>query len=69
MDNCDKLATGNNHTVAIKKDGTLWAWGVNTYGQLGLNDTTHRHLPVQVGNMNNWRKVACGRHHTIAIRS
>ena len=26
------------HTVAVKTDGTLWAWGYNAYGQLGLGD-------------------------------
>ena len=29
------VATGAAHTVAIKADGTLWAWGYNYYGQLG----------------------------------
>jgi alpha-tubulin suppressor-like RCC1 family protein len=41
-------------TVAVKGDGTLWAWGVNTSGQLGQNDKIHRSSPVQVGSSNNW---------------
>lgn len=29
------IAAGDNHTCAIKKDGTIWCWGLNNYGQLG----------------------------------
>lgn len=39
---------------AIKTDGTLWAWGKNNEGQLGLNDTSSRSSPVQVGTLTNW---------------
>jgi alpha-tubulin suppressor-like RCC1 family protein len=39
---------GLTHSAAIKTDGTLWAWGRNTDGQLGKNDTQHGNLLVQV---------------------
>jgi hypothetical protein len=39
----------NTHTLALKTDGTLWAWGENSYGQLGDGTTTTRSTPVQVG--------------------
>jgi alpha-tubulin suppressor-like RCC1 family protein len=45
---------GTTHTVAIKSDGTLWSWGANASGQLGLNDTTTRSSPVQVGTTTIW---------------
>ncbi|NBP55716.1 hypothetical protein EBU71_04110 [bacterium] len=38
----------------IKTDGTLWAWGSNTRGILGLNNTTFRSSPTQVGTDANW---------------
>jgi alpha-tubulin suppressor-like RCC1 family protein len=44
-------------TLAIKTDGSLWAWGDNTYGQLGLGDDTSRSSPVRVGALTNWRRV------------
>jgi alpha-tubulin suppressor-like RCC1 family protein len=42
-------AADSYHTVAVKRDGTLWAWGFNRFGQLGLDDTTDRHVPTRVG--------------------
>ena len=51
---------GYQYGLAIKTDGTLWAWGINTFGELGLGDTVTRSSPVQVGAGTNWQKVAAG---------
>jgi len=39
---------------AIRSDGTLWAWGTNTTGGLGINDVVKRSSPVQVGSDTTW---------------
>lgn len=52
-----KIAAGSVHTLAVKNDGTLWAWGTNAFGQLGDGTTTNRTTPVQVGTDNNWSSV------------
>lgn len=44
------IGAGNNHTLAIKNDGTLWAWGANNKGQLGDNSRDDRLVPVQVND-------------------
>lgn len=51
-------------SLAVKTDGTLWAWGGNTDGRLGLNGgvTVHRSSPVQVGSLNNWKYVSSSGH-------
>ena len=54
---------------AIKTDGTLWLWGHNGYGQLGLNNKVYRSSPVQVGTATNWLKVVSGIHHILAFKS
>ena len=68
--NWSKVASGNNHTAAIKTDGTLWLWGKNNHGQLGDNTRTNRSSPIQtiVGG-SNWNFVACGYGHTAAIKT
>jgi alpha-tubulin suppressor-like RCC1 family protein len=62
-------AAGASHTVAIKTDGTLWAWGSNWRGQLGDGTKTDRSTPVQVGTDTHWASVAAGGDHTVALRS
>jgi alpha-tubulin suppressor-like RCC1 family protein len=55
------VSTGSNAAVvALKTDGTMWAWGVNGFGQLGQNDTINRSSPVQIGALTTWSKIAFG---------
>jgi len=61
---------GLGHTAAIKTDGTLWTWGLNSYGRLGDNTTTNRSIPVTTfAGGTNWKQVACGDSHTAAIKT
>ncbi len=43
------IAAGDFHTLALKDDGTLWAWGRNNYGQLGDGTIIEKLSPVQIG--------------------
>jgi alpha-tubulin suppressor-like RCC1 family protein len=64
------VAGGQNHTAAIKTDGSLWMWGSNAYVQLGTNDTNTRTTPVTTfAGGTTWKSVACGRLHTAAIKT
>lgn len=58
-----------SHTRAIKTDGTLWGWGANNFGQLGLGDTVARSSPVQVGTLTNWSKAAGGNQFSLLLKT
>ncbi len=62
------IAGGGDHTVALKEDGTVWAWGGNSSGQLGDGTTTNRMTPVRVSNLANAVAIACGNSFSAALK-
>ena len=60
--------SNSRHTMALRYDGTVWAWGENTLGVLGDGTTTHRFSPVQVQNLDNVAGIAAGRGFGAAVR-
>lgn len=58
-----------NFCMAVKTNGTLWSWGRNDNGQLGLGDnTTKRSSPTQVGPYHGtWKKVSVGGDSVIGL--
>ncbi len=64
-----QFVSGSGHQMALRSDGTLWGWGINTSNQLGDGTATDRRAPVQIGTATNWRSVTCGGNHNVAIRT
>ena len=54
------VAGGASHGLALKANGTVWAWGRNYVGELGDGTTTQRDAPVQVVNLTNVVAIAAG---------
>ena len=54
---------------AIKTNGTLWAWGENSAGRLGIGNTQAQTLPVQVGTDTDWKQVAAGVSSVLALKA
>ena len=68
--NWKQVHCGGNHSAAVKTDGTLWTWGRNAYGGLGINNTTNRPTPVTTfAGGNNWKQVDCGYRHSGAVKT
>ena len=66
--NWKQCSGGGYNCAAIKTDGTLWIWGDNSAGQLGINDITHRSSPIQtITGGTNWKEVASRSGYTYAI--
>jgi alpha-tubulin suppressor-like RCC1 family protein len=63
------IATGWDHTIAIKTNGQLWAWGYNNYGQLGDGSQTDRDSPRMIGSNLDWSQASAGYYHTVALKS
>lgn len=74
-ENWRTTATGTAHTAAVRADGTLWAWGGNASGQLGIGSTLPSSTPQQitvtspVSASNDWAAVAGGGAHTLGLKA
>ena len=64
------LAAGGTHSLAIKSDGTVLAWGGDAFGQLGNDDLLFNKLaPVAVSGASNIVAVAAGQVHSLALKA
>jgi alpha-tubulin suppressor-like RCC1 family protein len=65
-----QVSCGYYFSAAIKTDGTLWTWGANTAGQLGINSTIKKCTPVTTfAGGNNWKQLSCGYARIAAIKT
>lgn len=63
------ISTGGSDTILLKADGTLWSWGLNDFGQLGLGDTDTRTIPTLLGSVTEWDQISLGSTHSLARSS
>ena len=67
----DKISVNKHAAIAIKTDGTMWAWGSNQYGNLGQNNPSspaQRSSPIQIPGTT-WNTIASGSQHFLATRT
>jgi len=62
-----QVAAGHYSSLALLGDGTVRAWGANTYGQLGDGTTTRRTSPVTVPGLSGVEQVTAGRAYSAAL--
>ncbi len=58
---------GRLFTAAIRSNGTLWSWGSNASGQLGIGSLLDSSVPTQVASSSVWRSVTGGTNHAVAL--
>lgn len=63
------IAAGSDHTLAIKADGTLWAWGRNQNGQLGDGTTIDKNIPTQIGTDADWATVDAESNNSMGLKT
>ncbi|WP_158566894.1 RCC1 domain-containing protein [Actinomadura craniellae] len=62
------IAAGNGHGLAVRADGTVFAWGYGQWGQLGDGMSGNRLSPTPVPGLGGVRSVAAGAFHSLALR-
>jgi alpha-tubulin suppressor-like RCC1 family protein len=63
------FSSGAVHCLGVRTNGTLWSWGLNTYGQLANNTVGNASSPIQIGALTNWLQAAAGYNFSLAIKS
>ena len=66
--NWAKICSSYFHNLALKEDHSLWAWGLNSFGQLGDGTTNNRSAPVMIGLDTDWQTIAVGSHCSYALK-
>jgi alpha-tubulin suppressor-like RCC1 family protein len=64
-----QVSAGEEHALAITSGGIVWAWGSNSFGQLGDGTLTGHDTPEQVAGLSGIRQVAAGVAHSLALKS
>ena len=73
-----QIGTANNwksvsaviyQSMALKTDGTLWAWGDNAQGHFGNNTNTDSFIPIQIGTLTTWRSISPGQTMSIGLKT
>ena len=67
LDGVKAVAVGGQHVIALKQDGTVWAWGYNNDYQLGFGSGDDQYIPFQVPGLAGIRIIYAGGTHNAAI--
>jgi hypothetical protein len=63
------IAAGACYNLALKGDGTVWAWGSNLAGQLGDGTTMDKSMPEQVSGLSGVMAITAGGAHSMALKA
>lgn len=63
------IASGLQHNLALKSDGTVWSWGYNGNGELGNGNNLNGWYPWQITSLSSIIGISAGDHHSLAVKS
>ena len=69
LNNVVGLAAGDQHSLALRSDGTVWAWGNGGWGQLGQGRYAASNRPIQVAGLTGVVAIAAGSLHSLALKA
>ncbi len=68
LNNVIAVSAGGQYNLALKSDGTVWAWGNNDYGQLGKGDTISAFTPTKIDTLTNIVAISAGSYFALALK-
>ncbi|GAE90363.1 BNR repeat protein [Acetivibrio straminisolvens JCM 21531] len=69
LSDVNAIASKYGHNLALKNDGTVWAWGYNSNGQLGNDTLINSYVPVKVKALTDVTYIEAGAYHSLAQKS
>src|SRR5207253_3267747 len=63
-----QIAVGDGHSLALKRDGSLWSWGQNDHGQVGDSKTGKQPAVTQIGHDQDWIDITAGADSSFALK-
>jgi alpha-tubulin suppressor-like RCC1 family protein len=67
--NWAEISVGAGHSLALKQDGSLWAWGQNESGQVGDGTTSNKYVPIRISPDLGWKSIAAGAFNGYALKN
>ncbi len=67
--NWSQISVGAGHCLALKRDGSLWAWGQNEHGQVGNGTTSTRFTVTRIGHDSDWSVISAAAFSSFALRN
>jgi alpha-tubulin suppressor-like RCC1 family protein len=62
-----KIAAGCGFSLALRSDGTVWAWGYDSAGQLGIGSTANSAVPVKITALSQVTAISAGWDSSVAV--
>jgi alpha-tubulin suppressor-like RCC1 family protein len=63
------VSAGNTHSLALKNDGTVWAFGSNIFGELGIGSNSNMYTPTKIPSLTGVKAISAGMFYSLALKT